>query len=921
MKLYDLFQAACQLAGDERQRFLARIREEDPEQAEELKRLLESDSTEGAVPREFTRSPLPLSETPELLTGSSLDVDELRAELDELIQRRGDGTNLELGELLGAGSMGEVRRVFDHSLRRELAMKTIRAGDSATKGVRLARFLNEARILGRLDHPAIVAIHELGVDPKGRAYFTMPIVEGGDLRTAFEKARAGRDDWSLSRAVETLLRVTEAMAFAHASGVVHRDLKPTNVLVGNFGQVLVMDWGIARAFDTGDIHDLSPMPAEGGAKPGTNDSPVRTMDGAIVGTPYFMSPEQGAGRGDLVDERSDVYAVGAMLYELLCSSRPHESKAGSNAPHAVLARLATTAPEPLADRAPDAPAELVAVCEKAMARDRDDRYPTMEALARDLRAFLDGRVVNAYETGAIAELVKWVGRNRLAAGALAGVFLTLVAAAGGIAWVESVNAEHERKLSGQLSTEKEAALEALKLAERERSRAATEIDIRNRTIKLMKSIFENARPKAARGKELSATDLLDRSREVLESDQSVEPRILGELQVSLGLSYRLLGDLETSVEILTKAVENLEPALGPDSFDVLEVKLFRARSLRDLGRLADSIELNREVLRRCEAVFGSQGILTLKAMSQLGSKLRAIGQRKESNELVLEAYRRASESRGDDDDLTITMAYPAIEALVETEAIDEAATLATRVVAHTRMNSELTPDFLYALGNLGAMLSEPELERLDEAEAAMRESFDGMMIVLGPDHPDTYFASNNLGFFYLRQGRYAEARAEFELTVRARTRILGAGHVRTLGSRSRLVGAYLGLGALDQAASAAELNFESAARDATLAPSQAEAHYDLGRVRHRQSRHQEARDLLEEANRRYVELKAGTNRGVVLAELVRVHVALDQTERARERLAELEELLPSTALVRQELSSDLAREGADLTVQPTDENQ
>ncbi len=392
----------------------------------------------------------------------------LRAEtpLLSIVLPEGDGFSRELLERLGKrqrpsdryrsegelarGGMARIVRVWDVDLRRHLAMKLLlprgEAGKRGTPPRSLGRFLEEAQVAGQLDHPGIVPVHELGIDAEGRVFFTMKLVKGRELKEVIDDVHAQSEEWTLARAVGVVVKVCEAMAYAHGKGVLHRDLKPSNVMVGRFGEVYVMDWGLARAPGGTDVKDIRVSePPEVSAElrsdrrdaaGSTPDSPLFTMDGDVIGTPSYMPPEQALGRISELGPQSDVYSVGAMLYHLLAGHPPYAPRDGKATNHMVLLWVRETAPAEIAGLVPDAPPELVAICKRAMERDPARRYATMLELADDLRRWLEGRVVRAYASGAWPELRKWVGRNRGMAAALGGIAALALVSSLGWAWLE-----------------------------------------------------------------------------------------------------------------------------------------------------------------------------------------------------------------------------------------------------------------------------------------------------------------------------------------------------------------------------------------------------------------------------------------------------------------------------------------------------
>ncbi|MDZ4772403.1 MAG: bifunctional serine/threonine-protein kinase/formylglycine-generating enzyme family protein [Planctomycetota bacterium] len=383
-----------------------------------------------------------------------------RLEFDELIarllERRHAFTRYQVLTEIGRGGMGRVLRVHDVDMHRELAMKVLREDDAAlldpsSSSERLqlhARFLEEAQVASQLDHPGIVPVHDIGLNPEGRIFFTMKLVRGRTLQEVIPLAERGAEGWSATRVLNVILRVCEAMGYAHERGVLHRDLKPMNVMVGSHGEVYVMDWGLARLVDRPDLHVRSgETESEGlrsarrGALDSGDESAFLTEDGRVLGTPAYMSPEQASGDGKLVTAASDVYSVGAILYQTLAGVPPYStSTEGNKNNRAVWVRVLAGPPPRVTEFRRTIAPELVAICEKAMQRDVAKRYATMNELADDLRAYLEVRVVRAYRSGPLTELRKWISRNRTAAVLLSSLMVVIASAGFFGAWRERVRA-------------------------------------------------------------------------------------------------------------------------------------------------------------------------------------------------------------------------------------------------------------------------------------------------------------------------------------------------------------------------------------------------------------------------------------------------------------------------------------------------
>jgi serine/threonine protein kinase/Leucine-rich repeat (LRR) protein len=345
----------------------------------------------------------------------------------ELVRRGGGEARYEVEQEIARGGMGAILRAVDQDIRREVAIKILLRNQDA---VSRQRFMEEARIIGQLEHPNIVPIHELGTDAKGRLFFSMKMVKGKSLAEVIRECRRHgqrQRQQSPGYLLQCLVSVCNAMAFAHAKGVIHRDLKPGNIMLGEFGEVLVMDWGVAKVVAApANMPDRqTPAAVDAAQAPHADaDRELRevvrsfqlaptgsiTQDGIVLGTPLYMPPEQAAGDINAIDERSDIYSLGAMLYEILTLRPPvRGADVAQQLQNVIQGHII-----PPDRRAPhrQIPEELAAIAIKAMALKPADRYQTVDALRRDIELHLEGRAVSAKEDTAWETLLKFVRRNR-----------------------------------------------------------------------------------------------------------------------------------------------------------------------------------------------------------------------------------------------------------------------------------------------------------------------------------------------------------------------------------------------------------------------------------------------------------------------------------------------------------------------------
>ncbi|MDD3118911.1 MAG: serine/threonine-protein kinase, partial [Victivallales bacterium] len=324
---------------------------------------------------------------------------------------------------LGSGGLGTVHAASERVLKREIAIKVLRPSFRCRRRP-VGRIVREAIVTAQIEHPNIVPVHAMGVLDDVGVYFTMKKVSGETLQQVLEKLAADdrgyRERYPASRLLEIFISVCQGMAYAHSKGVIHRDLKPSNIMLGEYGEVMVMDWGLVKFEGEVEVADKFGVYSE------THGEKMLTLDGTIAGTPLFMSPEQAAGRAAEVDQRSDVYGLGVILYDILTYRQsPFRDDDSVND---ILRRVVRgDFPPPCKAASHHVPRELEAICLKAMQRDRAQRYATVLDLVKDIRCYIEGYPVGAYRAPLYYRFRRFCGRNRVVTSTVLVAMLTLIA--------------------------------------------------------------------------------------------------------------------------------------------------------------------------------------------------------------------------------------------------------------------------------------------------------------------------------------------------------------------------------------------------------------------------------------------------------------------------------------------------------------
>lgn len=464
--------------------------------------------------------------------------------------------------------MGRVTLVHDHALGREVVMKELlppkarKPGDSTTRKANLSalRFIREAQITSQLDHPSIAPVYEVGERTDGTLYYTMKRVRGRTLSEAIDQAHLLRERLEL---LPHYVDLCQAVAYAHEQGVIHRDLKPSNVMVGAFGETIVLDWGLAK---TESETDIEPGIAESFGReyalPGV-DPGAATATGELLGSPLYMAPEQAKGLSDKIDHRTDIYALGAVLYQILTGRTPFEWTTFDE----VIQRVLTDDPISIAEVCPDAPRELTAICERAMAKDRDARYPSAKELAEEVARFQNGALVDAYEYSWSDRLFRVLQHYRVLI-AIAAVALAAVVVVSAVYAVNTIRANRvlERTNLALVGARNDAQT-ALVKSQAQRDLALEAIDKLTYDVPDRLKNYPRTRPVIREILEENVA-LLDRIAALNPDTEKARIEQVANLQ-RIGERWKLLGDSPRSLKAYSEAVERAKAlyANAPDDHE------------------------------------------------------------------------------------------------------------------------------------------------------------------------------------------------------------------------------------------------------------------------------------------------------------------------------------------------------------------
>ncbi len=771
----------------------------------------------------------------------------------------------EILQEIARGGMGVVYRARQISLNRTVALKKILSGQLAGEED-LKRFQVEAEASAQLDHVGIVPVYDFGqVD--GQYYFSMGFVEGDDLAE-----RIRERPLEAEAAAQMMIKIAQAVGYANAQGVIHRDLKPSNVLLDAQSEPKVTDFGVAKQ--------------QG------NDSEM-TAQGQILGTPSYMPPEQAAGQGDGVDQRSDVYALGAILYALLTGRPPFQAATAME----TMIQVLDQDPVPISQLNGTIPRDLETICLKCLQKDPAKRYESAEALAEDLQRYLDDEPIVARPPTKTEQLGRWVRKNRAAAIGTGLVAATLIVATL-VSISFAVDAGRQRDVAAdqrdlaaeqrdaaelakeEADVQRDAAQLARKEADEQREIAETQtvkaekkademqimLDFQTRQLSGIDVPAMGASLAGKMQKELDLSDsdmaeadftgsalrlihehILEPARLSVKKQFADQPVIEAHLLQAIALTLSKLGLLKESLEPQARVIELRDSELGRKHPETIESLEWQASLFLELDRTDEAAELLDEIITHKRETLGNDHRDTLRSRAiytQVLWRQHKLDESLASTAELLESQRRVL---GNEDVQTLATMNGRAVLLKYKGNYDEAEKIYNEALEIGRRTLPKDNSTLIQLiSNLGTLYS--YTRRYEEAEPLRREVLEISRSSFGDDHPETLHAQSGLGLLLVLQEKYAEAEPVLREVIEGTQRTYGEDHPETYGEIRALAYMFLCEGKLDQA----EKNYTKALEGQRRllgdhhSFTQGTAN-DLAAVYMRQGKHVKAESLFREA--------------------------------------------------------------------------
>jgi serine/threonine protein kinase len=658
---------------------------------------------------------------------------------------------------LGEGGMGVVYEAEQQSPRRRVAVKVIKGGEFVDD-LRIRMFQREADTLARLKHPEIAAIYEAGRTGDGQHFFAMELVSGATLDAHLRARGPAVTALEIRYRLALFRKIAEAVHYAHQRGVIHRDLKPSNIVVSaepgpgaggadpasaasgaELPGIKILDFGLARITDV----DVAATQI--------------TEVGVIRGTLPYMSPEQALGNTDAIDIRTDVYALGVILYQMLTGARPYDVS-GASLLEAVRV-ICEQPPATLAQRWPDARRvdhDLETIVRTALAKDPGQRYASAAELAEDVGRYLTLQPILAREPSTLYQLRKLVERNTLAA-ALAGAAAVVLVAVAVVMTV--MYRQASRNIQRALAAEAESAREA---------------ETARQVSSFMQTLFRESNPRERSGGAITAREILDQGAARVEAELAGQPVVQARLMNAMGSAYRDLGAYGPATRLLEGAVERARAALGPGTEETIRLELSLSALLVFTRQLPRAEEVDRSALAAARALPGDHALLIANAVNSLAHGLLESGKGYKEAEELLRPSLASQRLRPDheNEDFAQALMFVGWSLLGQGRFGEAAQHLRESLALRRRLHAGDHPSIPWTLNLLGITLR--GTGDYDGAEAAFGDALEMNRRLFGDVHPEIAYNLEGLASVAARTGRYGLAVDLQRRSVAMRQQVLQA---------------------------------------------------------------------------------------------------------------------------------------------------
>lgn len=736
------------------------------------------------------------------------------AKTDKLNQTIQVESEFRIDRLHASGGLGDVYLATDPMLRRTVAVKYPRS--HRLNAEQLARFEREAQITGRLNHPGVVPVHALKRDGDNQPCYVMRFVDGPTLQDRIEQLynepNSNSSDFYSSLSVRQLLQsfiaLCNIVAYAHDNGIVHRDIKPANVILGPFGETMLMDWGLAKVI--GDPESTTSSFADTELTDTVADYNVKTRAGQFMGTPAYASPEQLQGRVDLLDSRSDVYSLGATLMALLTGTPPKRNAAR-------VAEDDTSKSEGAARSAPSGTVEensglvdlrglrnrsggqvpwrLVAILQKALEDKFDQRYDSAVSLREDIERFLAGEPISVVQETPWSRLSRTIRRRSGWVAALL-VGVSVAVAAGGLGSVVLGQKNQQLQSANQQLT----SANSKSLASQQRATATTE---------LLKRAMRASTPGVAQGKEPTVRELLDATSQRLIDDPTVPPLVAADTHQLLSDAYLDFGVFETAQKHAGLASQLHHEHSGPESSDALHSQAANAVLLARIGKDEEGMRLARDAMERGRKAKDLD-TETLSILISNYATVWSVSKSPNFDEILVlcrEAYEVAKKGLGVDHATTLRMCSDLSVALMDSGNLTDAEPLLVEIrqVHEAKLGKKHPETLVDAFNHIALLYNKQDFQAgldLAKTQWPIFEEVEGL------DHQRTIRLKILLGMLEFELGNFAEAELHYRMGLELAVKALGAVHRNALEARGMLTGALIKLGKFDEAESLANEQYK-----------------------------------------------------------------------------------------------------------------